>query len=98
MELQSWTNSEKVLNMFSMVRTAFKPLYSLICERSGAGAESQVGPKKSSGCSVGVGAISNQGDPKVSSVVIPFKTALIVGTAAMASFLSKSLVSSVSNN
>lgn len=45
-----------------------------------------------------IGAISNHMDPKVSSVVTPFKTALIVCMAAMASFLSKSLVSSVSNN
>lgn len=45
-----------------------------------------------------IGAISNQTDPKVSSVATPFKIALIVCMAAMASFLSKSLVSSVSNN
>lgn len=45
-----------------------------------------------------IGAISNQKDPEVSGVMTPFKMALIVCMAAAASFLSKSLVSSVSYN
>lgn len=56
------------------------------------------GAKKLTGTFHWTGAITNQGHPAVSSVVTPFKMALIVCMAAADSFPSKSLVSSVSYN